>query len=172
MSHDHPSDYRPSQGEAMMHLTRDHRMAQARILVELNKYGGSYRELHHALPHGDAATIKVSLTPGVHEHNPRWRPSQYVLAQHMAHAHGAVTAYSVGLATLTDLHTHGHQRMVTVAAEQSDREAADKRLTDLMEKAADLHAGQQAMPDEGALEEHRRLIREAYDLGREHGSTS
>jgi hypothetical protein len=38
-------------------------------------------------------------------------------------------------------------------------------LEQLAEQAADLHASQQAMPDEGALEEHRRLIREAYELG-------
>lgn len=40
------------------------------------------------------------------------------------------------------------------------------KLTELCEKAADLHASQQAMPDDGALEQHRQLILDAYKLGK------
>lgn len=35
----------------------------------------------------------------------------------------------------------------------------------LAEKSADLHASQQAMPDDGPLDEHRRIVRDAYYLG-------
>jgi hypothetical protein len=51
-------------------------------------------------------------------------------------------------------------------AMQHNQELVSRRLRELEEAAASLHESQQAMPDEGALDDQRRIVREAFELGR------